>query len=185
MADVVSGNSRIDAMTAKTEPKDRPDKRTLVTGRLRHALDLMIWGGQDSKPLDWNDAARAVNISARSMRKSLERPAVRQYLLTQKQVLRACISAKSLSRLDELAAQRSNMNAAVNAIRAIDESEAVERPLMGERPGVTIVIQQPTGAPPPTIDAQPAPTLHTFDNARGRAVAVVGPPDPIFRHPSR
>ena len=81
-------------------------------GRLRHALDLMIWGDETGKPLDWQDAARSVNITARSMRKSLERPAVRSYLLEQNQVLRACLSAKSLSRLDELAAQRSNMNAA-------------------------------------------------------------------------
>jgi hypothetical protein len=136
----------------------RPDKRERIAGRLRHALDLMIWGDETGKPLDWQDAARAVNISARSMRKSLERPAVRSYLLEQKQVLRACLSAKSLSRLDELAAQRSNMNAAVNAIRAIDEGEqAALRPPGSATPGVVIVIRP---APPaPAIDQRTRLTI--------------------------
>jgi hypothetical protein len=139
-------------------PDKPPDKRERITGRLRHALDLMIWGDETGKPLDWQDAARSVNISARSMRKSLERPAVRAYLLEQKQVLRACLSAKSLSRLDELAAQRSNMNAAVNAIRAIDEGEqAAVRPIGSATPGVVIRIVQVTQAP--AIDRVPPLTI--------------------------
>jgi len=134
---------------------------------------LMIWGDETGKPLDWQDAARSVNITARSMRKSLERPAVRSYLLEQNQVLRACLSAKSLSRLDELAAQRSNMNAAVAAIRVIDEGEqAAERPPGSATPGVVIrvvnVIQQQAPAvdravPPLTIEHEARPTVSQTD----------------------
>jgi hypothetical protein len=151
-------------MTEQSKPEKRPDKRERVTGRLRYALDLMIWGDETGKPLDWQNAARAVNISARSMRKSLERSAVRQYLQTQKQVLRACLSAKSLARLDEIAAQRSNMNAAVNAIRAIDDGDPEAfRPPGRDTPGVTIVIRERTeqpALPGAVIDITPKPAVY-------------------------
>lgn len=153
--------------------KKRPDKRERIVGRLRHALDLMIWGDETGKPVDWNDAARAMNISARSMRKSLERQAVRAYLREQKQVVRATISAKSLWRLDELAAQRSNMNAAVNAIRVIDEGEATAPTGGGNQtPGVTIrivnVIQPPPARLPVPIDLDPPSLTIEHDPAGTR-----------------
>jgi hypothetical protein len=152
-----------DTPAQRLPAKTKPDKRERVIGRLRHALDLMIWGDETGKPLDWTDAARTVNISARSMRRSLERPAVRQYLQEQKQVLRACLSAKSLSRLDEIAAQRSNMNAAVNAIRTIDEGDAAAvRPSAANAPGVTIRIINVT-APPPAIECV-VPSPLTIDH---------------------
>lgn len=135
-------------MSEAKPTKQKPDKRERITGRLRHALDLMIWGDETGQPQDWQDAARAVNISARSMRKSLERAAVRQYLQSQKQVLRACLSAKSLARLDDLATQRSNMNAAVAAIRAIDEGDPEAfRPPGRDVAGVTIKIINRVEAP--------------------------------------
>ena len=149
-------------MTEQSNPKKPPDKRERITGKLRHALDLMIWGNKTGEPLDWQDAARSVNISARSMRKSLERSAVRQYLQSQKQVLRACLSAKSLSRLDELATQRSNMNAAVSAIRAIDEGDPdAFRPPGRDTPGVTIkVVHVVAPAERPMIDVTPKPAVY-------------------------
>ena len=92
------------------------DKRTeTIPARLKAALDLMTWGGPDGKPLPWDEAARTAQISARSMRRSLERPAVRRYLLEQKEVLRACLSARNLFHLDELVSQRENKGAAVQA----------------------------------------------------------------------
>jgi hypothetical protein len=133
----------------KPKPKKTTDKRTRITARLKAALDLMVWGDETGKPLDWDVAAKTANISTRSMRRSLERLPVRQYLNAQKQVIRAALSAKTLSHLGEIAAQRSNMNAAVNACRAIDEADA-ETPLRSpaNAPGVTIRILQVTQAPP-------------------------------------
>jgi hypothetical protein len=111
----------VQAGSQQAKPAD--DKRFAITARLRHALDLMIWGDVDGRVPSWDEAGRAMNISARSMRKSLERPVVRAYLREQKQVFRATISAKSLWRLDELAAQRTNMNAAVAAIKVIEDGD--------------------------------------------------------------
>jgi hypothetical protein len=130
-------------------PKQKPDKRERIMGRLRAALDLMVFGDETGKPLDYVEAGRTVNISARSMRRSLERHAVRKYLAEQKQVARACASAANIWHLAEIAAQRSNMNAAVNAVRALDEGdpEAI-RPLNDQRPGVTIIVRHVVEAPP-------------------------------------
>jgi len=168
-------------MTAR-KAKDRPDKRSKISARLRKALDLMCWGDADGNPLDWDVAARTANISTRSMRRSLERPVVRQYLKEQKQVLRACISAKSLARLDELAAQRSNMNAAVNAIRVIDEAEEnAGRSVPSQAPGITIRLVNvvaDTNAAPATIEAKPVAAIdhHVPElDADGRIL------DPILR----
>jgi hypothetical protein len=144
----------------------KPDKRERISGRLKTALDLMIWGDENGKPLDWNVACRNVNISARSMRKSLERPAVRRYLYDQKQVFRACIGAKSLSRLDEIAAQRSNMNAAVLAIRQIDglEVDSHGPPGMQQSAGITIRILAAPPPPQPLVDV--ARTIEHEDSSR-------------------
>jgi len=151
------------------QSNDPADKRFRITARLRHALDLMIWGNADGNPLDWDEAGRTMNITARSMRRSLERPAVRTYLREQKQVLRSCISAKSLWRLDELAAQRVNMNAAVSALKVIEEGDAASTASSTAPPAVVINILQAAAVPaavsaapllppfyPPTIDAKPA-----------------------------
>jgi hypothetical protein len=179
------------------QSNDPADKRFRISARLRHALDLMIWGNADGNPLDWDEAGRTVNISARSMRRSLERPAVRTYLREQKQVLRACISAKSLWRLDELAAQRVNMNAAVSALKVIEDGDASPTASNNTAPGVTIrIINQTTVAPPlvdvdsfepvpPAVaDAQRAPltidaTLEPRQDERGRKVDQDG--NPIFQ----
>jgi hypothetical protein len=118
-------------------------------------------GDETGKALDWDDAARAVNISARSMRKSLERPAVRQYLLAQRVVLRSCLSAKNLLRLDALADQKTNLNAAVKAsqiIEAVSDEALTARPMASFDPHVTIRIIAESPEPPnATIDIIPAP----------------------------
>jgi hypothetical protein len=175
-----SAQQQDEIMTDQLEPEKKPDKRERVMGRLRHALDLMIWGDETGKPLDYPDAGRAMNISTRSMRKALERPAVRRYLQEQKQVLRACLSAKSLWHLGEIASQRSNMNAAVNAVRTIDEGnpEAIKPP-GSPSVGVTIkIVNVVQGPPQPAgtiIDVTPQPRLSPAELVR----------DPIFRPRSR
>jgi hypothetical protein len=169
-------------MTAR-KANDRPDRRSRITARLRKALDLMCWGDADGNPLDWDDAARTANISTRSMRRSLERPNVRQYLQEQKQVLRACISGKSLSRLDELAAQRTNMNAAVNAIRAIDEADATSAQLgQSHTPGVIIRIVNQV---PPPLDRTPPPLTIEHESAAPTQPRRDERGDPVFVDPTR
>jgi hypothetical protein len=131
-----------------------------ISGKLARALDLMTWGNQDGKPLPWEEAGRTVGISARSMRRSLERAAVRRYLLEQKEVLRTALSARNLFHLDELVSQRENKGAAVQAARTIEGFDApAVRP--GEQPaaGITIRIinQVPASAEQPMFDVTPRP----------------------------
>jgi hypothetical protein len=143
--------------------KTRPDKRSRITARLKVALDLMVWGDQTGKPLDYTEAGRTVNISARSMRRSLERPLVRQYLVQQGQVFRASLTPRSLWHLAEISAQRVNMNAAVAACRTVlGQDEAQSRSLNPESsPHMTIQIVnvQPSPAPAPVIEHSPLPEL--------------------------
>jgi hypothetical protein len=61
--------------------KTGSDGRERISAKLKSALDLMVFGDQTGKPLDWDVAARTVNISTRSMRRSLQRLSVRQYLV--------------------------------------------------------------------------------------------------------
>lgn len=133
-----------------------------ISGKLARALDLMTWGNQDGKPLPWEEAARTVGISARSMRRSLERASVRAYLLQQKQVLRDCLSARNLFHLDELVSQRENKGAAVQAARTIEGLDVTPVHL-GEQqaPGLTIRIISASEVAPPApgriIDVSPQP----------------------------
>jgi hypothetical protein len=83
------------------------------------ALDLMIRGDANGAPLDYDEAARNVNLTVRAMRKALEKPHVRAYLRTQRDVFRASISARVIFRLDELARQNENRAAAVSPFRTI------------------------------------------------------------------
>jgi hypothetical protein len=144
--------------------KPGPDGRERISARLKTALDLMVFGDETGKPLDWDVAARTVNISTRSMRRSLQRLSVRQYLVEQGQVFRACIGAKSFWHLDQLASQRTNMSAAVAAVRAVlGQDEQVRSAGAEARPWLTIkiVTPDPTSAvvehcSPPVIEHEPA-----------------------------
>src|SRR5439155_12438757 len=124
-----------DTMTAG---KDRSKARS-VTGRLKVALDSMIWEG---KP--YEEAAKAVGLAARSMRKALERPHVLAYLASGKKQLRASESARILRRLVSLAHQDDNKNAAVAACRAVEHIPEEEGPRHGQAqaPGFVIVLRE-------------------------------------------
>jgi hypothetical protein len=129
-----------------------------VTGRLKTALDLMVWEGAP-----YDEAAKAVGLAARSMRKALERPHVLAYLAAGKKQLRASESARILRRLVILAHQDDNKNAAVAACRAVEHIPEEEGPRHGQAqvPGFVIVLREqqalsPAGAPV-VIEAAPEP----------------------------
>src|SRR5271167_2577342 len=91
-------------LPAETETsKDKPRR---VGGKLKAALDLMIWGDRDSdnpRPaMPYDEAARTAGLTVRSMRRALERHHAQSYLRKQRQVLRASLDARTLSRLAEL-----------------------------------------------------------------------------------
>ena len=62
-------------------------KKLAVMGRLKQALDAMVWGTPDGKFPDWIDAAQYANLTRQSMRKALLKPHVRAYLREQRRAL--------------------------------------------------------------------------------------------------
>lgn len=128
--------------TPPSRPIAQPTKRLEVRGKLRQALMNMIWGVEPDTPLPWNEAAQAANFDVSAMRKALERPHVRQFLKHQRDVLRASICAANPVRLKRIADQTGNMNAAVTAIRQLEQmDEDQERAGSVQRaPGVTVIV---------------------------------------------
>jgi hypothetical protein len=94
-----------------------------VTGKLKRACDLMVWGkpgDKNGKPLGWKSAAEEVGFRTCSMRKALERPHVRAYLAAQKVVWRDQASADTFHRVLELRNQDDNRMAALHAARYLE-----------------------------------------------------------------
>jgi hypothetical protein len=149
--------------------KPHTDKPERIRKRLKYALDAMIWGGPDGQIVDYVAAAKLANISTRVMRRNIEKPQVLRYLRTQREVFRASLSTKSLQHLDQLSAQRTNMNAAVAACRAVlGQEDQQPRSFTTESPHLTIkIVTPPAAAPAPvTIEHQalePAETTDPWD----------------------
>ena len=113
--------------------------RNGVTGKLKHALDLMTWEG-----VPWNEAALKAGLSTRTMRLALKKSHVLKYLRAERGVLMAQASASTFHRLDELMRQDENRGAAVAAARTIEvmTNEAIGGPrtlgVSGPRSGYII-----------------------------------------------
>lgn len=130
----------------KNTPQDVAKKRSKphrVTGSLKQACDLMIWGGEDGVALAWDEAARRVGLRVRNMRLALEKPHVRQYLNQQRQVFCSQASAANISRAVKIRDDNSNKMASVAAMKFIEEV-ASERPANApgrvSTPGIVIVV---------------------------------------------
>jgi hypothetical protein len=113
-----------------------------VTGKLKIACDLMVYGDENKPIYQWDDAARQADLSVRAMRLALERPHVRAYLKAQQQVFRDSICAGNPRRLQQIRDQDENKAAAVRAIQVLEriDEEAEARSANRSAPGVTINI---------------------------------------------
>lgn len=58
-----------------------------VSGALRTACDLMIFGDGKGAPLEWDEAAQQAGLTTRTMRLAMARPWVRAYLRVQREIL--------------------------------------------------------------------------------------------------
>ena len=130
-------------------PIDKP-KRLEVRGKLRHALDAMIWEGLTS-----DEAATQFDFRVRSLRDALSRPHVLAYIRTEREVLRASVMPKNIHRLREIRDAADNMPA-VNAIKLLEElgdDHSQRQSGISASPGVTIrvvtVVQQPVSVEGP------------------------------------
>jgi hypothetical protein len=148
-------------------PDNRRDRSASgrVTGRLRHALDAMIW-----ENLTDNEAAVKFKISVQAIRLALKRPHVLAYLKQQRQVLHAREFARNSHALIEVRDQKANQMARVAAVRALEQSDAQAMPFIGKpAPGFVIVVNT-QGAAPPT---PPAPMVRIIEHTAEPAAAPI------------
>ena len=142
-------------------PRERktviPVKR--IGGRLKQALDLMVWGDGERRYLPDNEAAAIAGLNVISIRNALHKPHVLAYYKAQREVLRARESPANIHRLCEIRDAADNMPA-VNAIRALenlDEQSLTRHSSDLPTPGISIRIVHETPRPAP-IDITPRPS---------------------------
>lgn len=140
---------------------DKPTRQSLavegrsralkVTGKLKAAIDFLVWQGGKT---DLQDAANHAGMTTHSVRCALEKPHVKAYYNAQIEVLRSGQRARNIHRAIEIREAAPNMPA-IHAIRYLDGEDAENaRQLnaMQRAPGLTVVVIG--GAPQGmTIDA--------------------------------
>jgi hypothetical protein len=153
------------AVAFGAKPRERrnviPAKR--IGGRLKQALDLMVWGNGERRYLPDNEAAAIAGLHVITIRNALQRPHVLAYYKQQREVLRARESPANVHRLCEIRDAANNLPA-VNAIRALEQlgsDEQTNKPNV-PTPGISIRIVN-VASPPPPIDIKSAPRILDAD----------------------
>lgn len=130
-----------------------------VTGRLKVAVDAMIW-----EALPRAEAAAKAGIREHSLYKALRRPPVMAYYLNELGVLRASERARNLHALVEVRNQTENQMARVAAVKALEPpaAQAQVNVNIAFQAGYVIDLREPeeieAARPPLTIEhaaAQP------------------------------
>jgi hypothetical protein len=134
--------------------------RMKVTGKLKTALELMVWSG-----LTRADAAKEAELADSSLRAALRKPHVLSHYNAELSALRTSLRARNVHRLDNIADASKNDQARVNAVKALEQiaeqSEQTNGP-QHQTPGVSIVIIQapePKSIDAPQMIIAPAPFL--------------------------
>ncbi len=156
-----------------------------ISPKVRAAVRLMIYPGDDGRTLDFIAAAKAVGLAPDQMRRWLDRPAVVSLIRSERKAHRLALCAgneAALARERDTAANGMVVVAAVRALEALDDVDASRVASGGATPGITIVIgTMRADAPPLTIDGRsisaPYVTLPRQPEPE--------PPDldPVFRAP--
>jgi hypothetical protein len=120
--------------------------RNKVTGKLRTALDLMVWSGKKRV-----DAAQEAGLADSSLRSALRKAHVLQHYNAELKALRTSLRAKNVHRLDTIADDSKNDMARVAAVKALEIiiEQADEHTGRGAAtmPGLQIIIVQPAPVP--------------------------------------
>jgi hypothetical protein len=147
--------------------RDRSAPRQ-VTGKLKAALDCMVWSGSKR-----SEAASHAGLTDHSLRAALKKPHVLAYYRSELAALRHSEQARSVHRLTELRDQDDNKQAAVHAIKTLEQLSDNDRPGGGfgppTQPGLVIVVMQ-QAAPQPKPDG-PLITVDSVGNDVGTPVA--------------
>src|ERR1700694_563297 len=120
-------------------------RRGAVTGKLKTALDLMVWDNLKRK-----DAAEKAGLADSSLRFAFRKPHVMAYYHAGLAALRNNLRAKNVHRLDTIADDSKNDMARVAAVQRLEviSDQAGDQPTGGGmRPGLQIIIVE--RAPPP------------------------------------
>jgi hypothetical protein len=139
-----------DDVDQTTKPNDR-SKPLAVTGRLKRAIELMIWHGHSR-----DEAATAAGLKPKSLYNAFRKHHVKQYFRAELGALRESARAKNFHHLEKIAADSENDMAKVAAIKTmeqISEEEARRMPASGNvsLPGLTIQI---INAPAPALPSR-------------------------------
>ena len=132
-------------------PRERktviPVKR--IGGRLKQALDLMVWGDGERRYFPDNEAAAIAGLNVLSIHNALHKPHVHAYYRTQCQVLRARESPANIHRLCEIRDAADNMPA-VNAIKTLEglDEDLMRRNTDTPTPGIVLRIVNVTQSAP-------------------------------------
>jgi hypothetical protein len=140
----------------------------LVTGKLRRALDAMVWSGARRA-----EAAKAAGMTDHGLRAAFKRPHVMNAYLREVEVLRANERARTIHRLAEIRDAANNMPA-VNASKMLLESGETEAHRRGavQTPGLIVIVEGANArvhSAKPTIDVEPVrgPDRSRDDGADG------------------
>jgi len=135
-------------------PRERktvvPVKR--IGGRLKQALDLMVWGDGKRRYLPDNEAAAIAGLNVLSIRNALQKPHVLAYYRAQREVLRSRESPANIHRLCEIRDAADNLPA-VNAIKVLEliGDEEGRRVTDAPTPGMVLNIVAPVELKAPRI----------------------------------
>jgi hypothetical protein len=115
-------------------------RRGAVTGKLKAALDLMVWHGERRA-----DAAAKAGLADSSLRFAMRKPHVMAHYNAELNALRLSLRARNLHRLDTIADGSKNDMAKVGAIKVLEQIADVAQQNSGlgspQSPGVCIIIQ--------------------------------------------
>jgi hypothetical protein len=136
------------------------ERKTVVSvkrigGRLKQALDLMVWGNGERRYLPDNEAAAIAGLNVLSIRNALQKPHVLAYYKQQREVLRSRESPANIHRLCEIRDAANNLPA-VNAIKVLEQIGDEQRITDTVTPGICIRIVSSSPAEPRDVTPAPA-----------------------------
>src|SRR5882762_1539394 len=118
VAPTVSRHDMNDTATVSTRQAaaiEGRSRRSTVTGKLRTALDLMVWSGVLRAT-----AAEKAGLADCSLRAALRKPHVLAHYNAELAALRTSLRAKNVHRLDTIADVSKNDMARVAAVKALE-----------------------------------------------------------------
>ena len=135
----------------QSHPPSKQAKTLKITAKVRAAIHAMVWLGQNRA-----DAAQTAGLKDDSLYVALRRPDVKQFYMSELDVLRTSERARNIHRAVEIREQTSNQMASIQAIKLLEQISDDAPASRGSvsLPGLVIVVN--TGTPltqPQTIDA--------------------------------